>query len=62
MPASALVYHERGVAYAALEQYRDAIHSYDRALELDPTVAETFTHKGVSLAELGIYRDALETL
>jgi tetratricopeptide (TPR) repeat protein len=51
-PAFAAAYHNRGVAYAGLKQYKRAIADFERALRLDPEDAGTYNNRGAAYFRL----------
>ena len=58
----AWAYHNRGVAYFNLGEYRRAIEDYDQALLLDPDEVNSLNGRGVAYRRLGQYRRAIEDL
>ena len=52
-------WNKDGNEFFALENYDDAIKSYDKALELDPEYASALVNKGSALYKLGLYHDAI---
>lgn len=42
-----------------MEEHKEAVKCYDRALELDPKNAHAWHHKGISLDKLGKDAEAL---
>ena len=46
-------HHLKGVAFSAEGLYQDSIDAFDRALECDPTSAESALNKAISLHNLG---------
>ncbi|HEX7737794.1 MAG TPA: serine/threonine-protein kinase [Ktedonobacteraceae bacterium] len=50
---------ESGDNHARTRHYLDALMAYDRALRLDPNLAEAYGHKGQVLYELRRFEDAL---
>ena len=53
------VYNNRGLIYAALGQYQEAIHDYNQAIELDPNHLYAYNNRGVAYAALGQYQEAI---
>jgi tetratricopeptide (TPR) repeat protein len=53
-------YHNRGLAYASLGEYKNAILDYDRSLELNPELASAYLDRGVAYANLGNCARALD--
>ena len=48
IPKYADAYNNRGVAYAKLGDYRQAISDYDRAIEINPEYAEAYYNRGIA--------------
>jgi tetratricopeptide (TPR) repeat protein len=48
----------KGVALVGLGEYEEALECFDRAIELEPSVAEIWFHKGDALMGLGREDDA----
>ena len=48
----------KGVALVGLGEYEDALKYFDRAIELEPSIAEVWFHKGDALKDLGREDDA----
>ncbi|MGA3207330.1 MAG: tetratricopeptide repeat protein [Syntrophales bacterium] len=57
---NSLAFCNRGVAYASLDNYRQAIGDYDKAIELDPKFAKAYDNRGAAYGSLGNYRKAIE--
>jgi tetratricopeptide (TPR) repeat protein len=53
-------YNNRGVAYASLGNYRQAIEDFNRVIEIKPDYAETYLNRGLAYDDLGNYRQAIE--
>jgi len=53
-------YYNRGVAYAKLNQYEQAIKDYDKAIELNPNYAEAYNNRGNAYAKLNEHERAIE--
>jgi Flp pilus assembly protein TadD len=47
-----------GISLANLGDYKEAIKSYDKALELNPDDAQIIYEKAISLSNLGKNKDA----
>lgn len=52
-------YFYRATALRHLEQYRDAINDFDRAIELDPKNPKAYHHRGFTKYNLGKYEEAI---
>jgi tetratricopeptide (TPR) repeat protein len=52
-------WHNKGVSFAALKQYKEAIGCYDKALAIDPRAVDHWIGKGVVLDELGQNEEAI---
>ena len=50
--------YNRGISLANLGNYKEAIKSYDKALELNPDDAKTIYEKAISMNNLGKHNDA----
>jgi len=50
---------ERGYAYNASGNYRDAFDAFSKAIELNPRFAEAYSNRGVSNYSLGNYQQAI---
>ncbi len=57
-----LAYNNRGIAYAALGNLRQAIEDYNRAIEIKPGFAEAYNNRGNAYKGLGNYKQAIEDL
>jgi tetratricopeptide (TPR) repeat protein len=57
-PKHAMAWHEKGNCLDMLENYGEALLSYDTALKLDPQNAETWFNKGLTLKKMGRNVDA----
>jgi tetratricopeptide (TPR) repeat protein len=53
-------WHNKGVSFAALKQYKESISCYDKALAIDPREVDSWIGKGVALDELGQNEEAIE--
>jgi tetratricopeptide (TPR) repeat protein len=56
----AKAYCNRGVAYYRLRDYKKAIDSFNKAIELDPKNADAYYNRGRAHGHLGNYRQAIE--
>lgn len=52
-PKNAGAYLSRGIVYAKLEQYEEAICDYTKAIELNPDDAKVYRPRSLAYAELG---------
>ena len=52
-PQNAYLYYDLGNLYVARKNYAEAIRQYDRAIELNPSIAEAFYNRGLALSESG---------
>src|SRR5579864_1346563 len=59
-PALALV--KAGSCYRGLKRYEEAINCYERALQIAPNYGEAHAFFSLALADLGRYREALESI
>ena len=55
-----IAYNNRGVSKYKLEQYRESIKDYDRAIKLNPNYSEAYNNRGVSKAKLRLYEEAIK--
>ena len=53
VPDDARVWHCKGDLHDAMGNLNDAARCYDTALEIDPTNAETWYNKGITLKNMG---------
>ena len=53
-------YFNSGNLYLRLEDNREAINDYDRAIELDPKYASAYNNRGIAYARLGDSRQAIK--
>jgi protein O-mannosyl-transferase len=56
------VYNGRGVAYADLGNYRQAIDDFSRTIEIKPGFADAYKNRGAAYVALGNHRQAIEDL
>jgi Tfp pilus assembly protein PilF len=54
------IYNNRGLAYNALSNYRQAIDDYSRAIEINPGHAEAYNNRGLAYDALSNYRQAID--
>lgn len=52
-PRNAYLFYNLGNLYVARKRYADAVKQYDRAIELNSSIAEAFFNRGLALSELG---------
>jgi len=55
-------YYNRGTAYAELGEYDRAIEDYNKAIELNPDLAEAYNNRGIAYAKLGEHDRAREDM
>jgi tetratricopeptide (TPR) repeat protein len=55
-----LAYYNRGVTYDKLDNHRQAIEDFSRAIEIYPGFADPYYNRGIVYAGLGNYRQAME--
>jgi tetratricopeptide (TPR) repeat protein len=55
----AVDYYNQGTDYAHLNQYTNAIASFDKALEISPDLFEAWYNRGIELGKLGRYDEAI---
>lgn len=49
---------DQGLALNALSRHQDALESFDRAIQLQPTFVQAHSNRGAMLAALGRHEDA----
>ena len=59
-PRQAAANYNRGLAYAALGEYRRAVEDYGQALRIDPGYAKAYYNRGLAYDDLGEHRRAIE--
>ena len=52
---------QRGVALYEKGDYSGAITAFDKAIEIDPSIAEAWNNRGLALVQTGQYRESLES-
>jgi len=52
-------YYNQGIDYAKLQQYTDAVASYDKAIQINPDYSNAWYNRGNALLNLGKYDDAV---
>ena len=52
-------WYTKGNALLNLQQYPEAIASYDKALEIKPDFHEAWYNRGIALGNLGRYEEAI---
>lgn len=55
----AVDYYNKGTDYARLNQYTNAIASFDKALEISPDLFEAWYNRGIELGKLGRYDEEI---
>jgi lipoprotein NlpI len=58
-PKNARAHLLRGAGYEALQQHREAIADFDKALELEPRLAVAYDHRGSERLKLGLIKEAI---
>ena len=58
-PEFALAWHNRGITFAELEEYEEAVECYDEAIQLDPELDDTWHKKGMALYYLSKFKEAI---
>jgi tetratricopeptide (TPR) repeat protein len=53
-------YFGRGIAYANLGNYQQAIKDFNKAIELEPDDAYAYNHRGSTYSDLGNYQQAIK--
>ena len=56
------IYYNRGVGYTQLDNYRQAIEDFNRAIEIKPGFADAHNNRGSAYYVLGNYKQAIEDL
>ena len=59
LEAKATYFNDRGLNYALMRRYREAISDFSAALRIDPSFAKVFNNRGISREALGLYTQAL---
>ena len=54
------MYHERGIVYFELDEYKLAIQDFDKAIKLNPNNADAYDCRGSSYFNLKQYRQAIK--
>lgn len=60
-PLSVIMYHQAGQVYQNARQYDNAIHQYERAIEIDPAFFPSCERLSDALLHKGMYREHIET-
>lgn len=58
-PASAGIYNDRGITYAAIGSFEQAVQDLSRALQIDPTYKMAYINRGHAYVSLQRFDDAL---
>lgn len=53
---------ERGLAWAGIFEWQKALHEFERAVSIAPTLAEGYRHRGVAMHKLGRDEEGLRDL
>jgi tetratricopeptide (TPR) repeat protein len=56
---NAEAYNDRGILYAKLGEFKQAIMDYNQAISIDPKSARAFNDRGIAYRNLGEYEQAL---
>jgi tetratricopeptide (TPR) repeat protein len=56
-----LAWFEKGVAFYEKSKFRDAAAAFDKALSLNPSLAEAWNNRGLALIRMERYREAIES-
>ena len=59
-PNNYRAYHERGLAYCYLKNYKQAIEDYNKAIELDNDYFEAYGNRGIAYCYLKNYKQAIK--
>lgn len=59
-PGVERIYHNRGIEYAQLKMYPEAIQDYEKAISIYPEYSYAFNDRGASFFETGRYSEALK--
>jgi DNA-binding winged helix-turn-helix (wHTH) protein len=60
-PLSVIMYHQAGQVYQNARQYDNAIHQYERAIEIDPAFYPSYERLSDAMLHKGMYREHIET-
>jgi len=58
-PGVERIFHNRGIEFARLKMYRDALKDYDRALVIYPQYSYVYNDRGAVYLEIGDYQRAI---
>ena len=58
--AIAFNHFQRGIFRSALENYKEAIQDYDKAIEINSKYAEAYHNRGIANTELKEYKEAIQ--
>lgn len=59
-PGAERIYHNRGIEYAQLKMYPEAILDYEKALSIFPEYSYAFNDRGAAFFSTGKYQEALK--
>ena len=54
------IYYNKGYAESDLEQHREAIDDFTKAIELEPAFAEAYNNRCNAKNALGLYQEAID--
>lgn len=61
-PNTQLAHNNRGIVHLGLNDYRQAIISFDKAIKLDPKYPEPYLNRSIAYFKLGNYQQAIKNL
>lgn len=57
-----IAYHQRGIAYYNLKNYKNALNDFDKAIELDPNKTDAYGNRSLVKLQLKDYEGALQDI